>query len=212
MDNELIAAVVALDDPTPPVPFNPNAKKLFVLVDTQYDFMMSNGALYVEGAESLFPSINKKLFELTQNEPWGFIYTMDSHNKDTYPNSGESRQFPIHCVEYSAGWSNVFDGLINYIADHGEHGTLELKKGVFDMWAEEHFLRDRMIKNAEAEGIRDVVIFGVAADFCVKWAADGFLRLGWNVEIPRTLTAGIYRDIDTVVAEDYVGQNIKVIG
>ena len=48
-----------------------------------------------------------------------------------------------------------------------------------------------------AGGALLLVIIGVAADFCVKWAADGFLARGFNVESPRRLTRGIVRDIDS---------------
>jgi len=183
-------------------------KKLLVIIDTQADFMLSTGALYVTGAEQLIAPINNYLLNLPADID-SVIMTYDTHFADTYPDSEEAKQFPIHCVYNTPGWQNVFNDAS--ILGRDEVNFLRLEKPVFDMWATSDTMRDNFIDGVSKSGVKDVVVIGVAADFCVHWAVNGFVERGFNVEIPRSLTAGIVRDIDTVVAEEYAGKNVKVI-
>lgn len=213
MDTELVNAVLAMDDNTKP-------KKFVVVIDTQFDFVMPDGALYVTDAQSTVLPTIQYLYGLKPEETAGVLFTFDTHHKETYEGSEEAKQFPIHCVYKTPGWQNVYNKEL--VDNRIEVVTLE--KGVFNMWEEDTVLvygidgrplafdsdRDHFFESLLEDGVRDVVIIGVAADFCVKWAADGFLARGFNVEVPRRLTRGIVRDIDTVVREDYAGKNIKV--
>lgn len=217
METELKNAVLAMDDPTPVKPLGP--KKLVVFIDTQVDFMVDGSALYVKDAEPLIGKLNNFAYHLDPAEVEAVLFTFDTHDKASYEGSEEAKMFPIHCEKGKPGWENV----INHKLIHNDIQPFFLHKGVFDMWAEENVLvesyhtgwaepRSDWIEQYEFDGINHVVIVGVAADFCVKWAADGFLNRGWHVEIPRGLTAGIVRDIDKVVLEDYESCNVLVTG
>lgn len=212
METELVSAVLAMDDD---IVIKPK-KKFVVFIDTQVDFMVEGSALYVTGAQNLIGQLNNFAYHLKPEETEGVLFTFDTHRRETYETMPESKQFPIHCVYGTPGWENV----INFNVVNHDIPFYNLEKGVFNMWEEEEvFLsgssadieRDMFFTKLKDSGVDTVVIVGVAADFCVKWAADGFLARGFNVEIPRSLTAGIVRDIDTMVAEDYAGQNIKVL-
>lgn len=212
MEKELVSAVLAMDDD---IAVNPK-KKFVVFIDTQVDFMVEGSALYVTGAQDLISKLNNFAYHLKPEETAGVLFTFDTHRPETYETMPESKQFPIHCVYGTPGWENV----INFNVVNHNIPFYNLEKGVFNMWEEDSvFLsgieadtdRDFFFNRLKAQGIDTVVIVGVAADFCVKWAADGFLERGFKVEIPRSLTAGIIRDIDTMVAEDYAGKNIKVL-
>lgn len=213
MEQELVNAVLAMDDDI-------KAKKFVVFIDTQVDFMVEGSALYVAGAEPVISKLNAFAYHLKPEEVEGVLFTFDTHYDETYPTSEEAKQFPIHCVYNTPGWRNV----INPEIINRDIPKYALRKGVFNMWedvveiqqeaifphASEPMDRDVFFNDLKAAGITDIVIVGVAADFCVKWAADGFIDRGFNVTVPRSLTAGILRDIDTVVAEDYAGKNFKV--
>lgn len=210
MDAELENAVLAMDDAT--VAEKPK-KKFVVFVDTQVDFMVEGAALYVKGAQDLIGKLNHFAYHLNPDEIAGVLFTYDTHHKTTYPTSEEAKQFPIHCVYGTPGWANVVTHSCNV-------KTHVLSKGVFNMWEEDGLEvkvpgyhgepRDEFFYKLRRNGVDTVVIVGVAADFCVKWAADGFLSRDFNVEIPRSLTAGIVRDIDTVAREDYVGAKLTI--
>lgn len=192
------------------------AKKFAIFIDTQVDFMLPSAALYVQGAEKIIGDLNNFAHSLTKDEYDGALFTFDTHSELTYPGSEEAKQFPIHCVQHTSGWENVVN--FNILKTGVPLYTLE--KNVFNMWEEkdieivgfEHEDRDFFFENLLARGIDTVVLVGVAADFCVKWAVDGLLERGFKVEIPRHLTAGIVRQIDQVVQDDfYANPNVTIV-
>jgi nicotinamidase/pyrazinamidase len=190
-------------------------KKFLVVVDTQFDFMMPKGALYVQGAEEIIvPGINF-LANLNPDEYAGVLFTYDTHTPEIYEGSPESQQFPIHCVKGTPGWENVFNPkLVNQ-----DIATFTLEKGVFNMWEEENIkIEDEDGDLAEREYFFEhlknhadtVVVIGVAADFCVKWAIDGFVQRGWNVEVIHSLTMGIVDQMPEVLnAPEYT--SVKLV-
>jgi nicotinamidase/pyrazinamidase len=58
----------------------------------------------------------------------------------------------------------------------------------------------------EVRDIDTVRIFGVASDFCVNWAVQGFLKRGYHVQIIERLTAGIGMDIRETAAKFFDGR------
>src|SRR6201982_528187 len=67
-------------------------------VDTQADFMLPGGKLYVPGAEKLLPNIQK----LTDVARKGKVFLV-SHGCYHSPNDPEFQTFPPHCVKGSPG-------------------------------------------------------------------------------------------------------------
>jgi len=189
--------------------------KLFdIVVDAQNDFMRPDGKLYVPDAEMIIPALNQYIAELTDSV--GVLFTFDTHFEDTYPKSEEAKQFPIHCIKNTPGWRLAVDLGMSALPIH----TLE--KGVFDMWAEPHLKvitvvwtdesveahpngidREMFFENLKQAGVSKVRITGVAADYCVKWAIDGLLERGFDVEVVNGLTVGIERQIEQVIQEEF---------
>lgn len=191
------------------------AKKFAIFIDTQVDFMLPSAALYVAGAEKIIGDLNNFAYSLTPEEYVGALFTFDTHMTDTYETYAESKQFPIHCVQYTPGWENVINP--NLLRSGVEYYNLEKK--VFNMWEEndidivgfDHTPRDTFFDKLKEDGVDTVVVVGVAADFCVKWAVDGLIERGFKVEIVRNLTAGIVRQIDEVVLDDFAGKDVKLV-
>jgi len=185
-------------------------QRLVVVVDTQADFMCADGALPVAGAEALIASMQRWLASLRPADTAGVLFTFDTHSAEAYPASAEAEQFPLHCVHRTPGWANVLDsGAVDPAIP-----VYRLEKGVFDMWAEadvvieavvtgETVARDAFFTSLSARGVREVAVIGVAADYCVRWAIEGFMARGFSVELPAGLTRGIARPIEQVVAEDF---------
>lgn len=200
-------------------------KKFVVFIDTQGDFVFRNGKLPVAGAEDILADLLRFAAGLDPEEVAGVLFTFDTHEEETYigspenlgnPEAGEPG-FPIHCVKGTPGWENV----INPRLIDSRIPVYTLEKGVFDMWAEDNIevhgeemyaskARDGFFARYLQEG-QTVVVVGVAADFCVKWAVDGFVKRGFNVEVPANLTRGIIRQIDQVVAEDYEAGKVVIV-
>ena len=178
-------------------------KKFLVVVDTQYDFVMPNGKLYVKGAEQIIVPGIEFLANLNPQAYEGVLFTFDTHTPKVYTGSPESELFPIHCVSGTPGWQNVF----NKDIIHRDIKVWGLEKGVFNMWEEpnEELFHEAWMGDAESHKLvnRDVFfeslpktstlieVFGVASDYCVKQAVDGFVERGFAVAVIDQLCQGI---------------------
>ncbi|MGY2733841.1 cysteine hydrolase [Sphingomonas sp. UYP23] len=195
-------------------------RSVVIVVDTQADFMLPDGALAVEGAEALIAPMTAWLGTLRPEETAGVVFTFDTHYAQTYPFSAEALEFPIHCVRETAGWRNMLspDSVDPAIPAY------RLEKGVFAMWSEPGLVledertpargligRDAYFDELRMDGVTSAIVIGVAADYCVRWAIDGLVKRGFSVSVPRALTRGIAREIDQVLVEDFVGKNVVEI-
>lgn len=191
--------------------------RFVIVVDAQRDFMLPDGALYVAGAETLVGPMNDWLAALDPGDIDGVLMTFDTHDAATYPSSGEAAQFPLHCVRGSAGWRSALDPA----AIDPAVPLYRLEKGVFAMWEEPDVTiddvrapdrpaipRDRFFADLKARGVDEVIVTGVAADFCVRWAVEGLLARGFHVVVPRAMTRGIVRQIDALAVDDWAGRNV----
>ena len=195
-------------------------KKFLVVVDAQNDFMLPEGALYVPNADKVIAPLQEFIHSLDPNEYEGILVTFDTHNASTYPASAEALQFPPHCYKGSNGWNLAVDLYLN--RNNLPVPMYRLEKGVFDMWAETDLKvvsiratedktdREKFFQHLRDAGVDTITVTGVAADYCVKWAIDGFVKRGFLVEVPEHLTAGIADQIDAVVAQNF-GPTVSVI-
>jgi nicotinamidase/pyrazinamidase len=198
-------------------------KKILVVVDTQYDFMMPGGALYVKGAEEIILPGIQFLGSLDPDEYQGVLFTYDTHYEATYYDMPESKAFPIHCIRGTPGHANVFNpSLVS-----GDIAILDLVKGVFNMWEEENILignsgfgdtrptntweRDQFFKDLKDSGTEVVEVMGVASDYCVKWAVDGFTKLGYKVKVLDKLCRGIGDQAAQVFAVPEYQDSVEVV-
>lgn len=188
-----------------------------IVVDAQNDFMRADGKLYVPGAEAIIPALQAYL---TKVDNLGVLFTYDTHLEGVYETSEEAKQFPIHCIKGSEGWQLAIDPSVVRVP------VYTMEKGVFDMWKEPTLSvytddalsgnpedvedRDVLFKDLKACGVTKVRVTGVAADYCVKWAIDGLLTRGFEVEVMGDLTVGITRGIEQVVQDDFTDQPVSV--
>jgi nicotinamidase/pyrazinamidase len=200
--------LTAIELSATPLPVS-GRKRFVIVVDMQGDFVHAAGALPVPDAEAIVAPMQEWLAALAPETTAGVLLTFDTHVPEVYAGSPESAQFPIHCVHGTRGWESVLDA--GAIAPSIPVYTLD--KGVFDMWAESGLSLKPLDKEGAAidrevffaslatEGLRDVTVVGVAADFCVKWAIEGLLARGFRVELPAALTRGIGMEAAAVVAQ-----------
>jgi nicotinamidase/pyrazinamidase len=186
--------------------------RFVIAVDVQRDFMAADGALPVPGAEALIAPIGDWLAGLRPEETAGILFTFDTHRPDLYAGSAEAEQFPLHCVHGSPGWALTIDPARVDPAIP----LYRLEKGVFAMWAEPDLAiedmrnpsapprpRDAFFASLRAQGVTEVTVIGVAADYCVRWAIDGLVERGFRVEVPARLTRGIGSEIEAVARESW---------
>ena len=191
--------------------------RFVVVVDMQRDFVASDGALLVAGAEEMVAPMNAWLASLQPAEVAGVLFTADTHVPEVYALSEEAKQFPPHCEVGTPGWALVVDPNVVDAAIP----TYRLEKGVFDMWAEPGLAverigtadttdREAFFNGLQAQGVEHVEVVGVAADYCVRWAVEGLLARGFRVTVPVGLTRGIVRQIDMVALEEWTGRNLAI--
>ncbi|MDQ1231125.1 cysteine hydrolase family protein [Sphingomonas sp. SORGH_AS_0879] len=191
--------------------------RFVVVVDMQRDFVASDGALLVAGAEEMVAPMNAWLASLQPAEVAGVLFTADTHVPEVYALSEEAKQFPPHCEVGTPGWALVVDPNVVDAAIP----TYRLEKGVFDMWAEPGLVverigtadttdREAFFNGLQAQGVEHVEVVGVAADYCVRWAVEGLLARGFRVTVPVGLTRGIVRQIDMVALEEWTGRNLAI--
>ena len=173
-------------------------KLIFWEVDTQADFMLPGGNLYVPGAEKLLPNIRK----LTDAARQGRVFLVSHgcyHTKD----DPEFATFPPHCIKGTSGAAFVPEALTGQVVtvpnepkaavprDLSGYQQILLEKQTLDIFQSRHAdeLLERLDRDAE------FVVFGVVTEYCVRFAAKGLLERGRRVSVVRDA-------IETLSAQD----------
>ena len=159
---------------------------VFWEVDTQADFMLPGGKLYVPGAERLLPNIRK----LADAARQGHVFLVSHgcyHGKD----DPEFKTFPPHCIKGTTGAGLVPEALTQRVItvaneptaalphDLSQHQQIHLEKQTLDIFESQHAgkLVERFDPHAE------FVVFGVVTEYCVRFAAKGLLERGRRVSV-----------------------------
>jgi nicotinamidase/pyrazinamidase len=156
-------------------------KSIFFLdVDTQRDFILPGGRLYVPGAERLIPKF-RRLFDFARKNEITVLSTTDAH----LPDDPEFERFPPHCVQGTEGQRKIDDTLLArpYILENKtiDRNLLEVvrkyrqiivQKQTLDVF--ENPVVGKLLRTLPSRAI----VFGVATEYCVKLAALGLRRFG----------------------------------
>jgi nicotinamidase/pyrazinamidase len=173
-------------------------KVVFWEVDTQADFMLPGGNLYVPGAERLLPNIRK----LTDAARQGRAFLVSQGCYHT-PDDPEFQTFPPHCIKGSAGSALVPEALTDRIISVPNHASatlprdlspyqqILLEKQTLDIFQSRHAAK---LLEQFADDV-EFVVFGVVTEYCVRLAAKGLLDRGRRVSVVRDA-------IETLKAED----------
>ena len=159
---------------------------IFWEVDTQADFMLPGGKLYVPGAERLLPNIRR----LTDAARQGRVFLVSHgcfHTKD----DPEFNTFPPHCIKGTTGSAYVPEALAEKIItipnepsaslplDLSQYQQILLEKQTLDIFESRH--AGELVKQFAADA--EFVVFGVVAEYCVRFAAKGLLDRGRRVSV-----------------------------
>jgi nicotinamidase/pyrazinamidase len=157
----------------------------FFDVDTQRDFMLSTGALYVAGAERIIPKL-RCLFDFAKKNEISILSSMDAH----VPNDPEFQQFPAHCVQGTEGQRKLDETLLprplifpnkpvdrNLMEAVRKHQQVIVEKQSLDPFGNP--VLERLLRVLPPHAI----VFGVATEYCVKLACLGARRMGVPVAL-----------------------------
>jgi nicotinamidase/pyrazinamidase len=171
---------------------------IFWEVDTQADFMLPGGKLYVPGAERLLPNIRR----LTDAARQGRVFLV-SHGCYHTQDDPEFNTFPPHCIKGAAGSAYVPEALTEKVVtvpneptaalpqDLSQYQQILLEKQTLDIFESRHAAE--LVKRLGSDA--EFVVFGVVTEYCVRLAAKGLLERGRRVSV-------VQDAIETLKAED----------
>jgi nicotinamidase/pyrazinamidase len=155
-------------------------------VDTQRDFMLPGGALYVPGAEKRIPNL-KRLVDLAREGKAFLVSTTDAH----MPDDPEFRDWPPHCVQGTPGQRKIPETLTgdvltvpndpNFVlpADLRSRRQLVIEKQTLDDFDNPH--TERILERLDGE--TEHFVFGVVTEYCVRLSVMGMLKRGYRVAV-----------------------------
>ena len=160
-------------------------------VDTQVDFMLPGGKLYVPGAERIIPNL-RRLVDTARQGRVLLVSSADAH----LPDDEEFKDFPPHCVQGTPGQKkipetltrspvvvpNVPDACLPEGFAAGQQVLIEKRK--LDVFTNPNIrgVLERVVRSA-APVRPEFVVFGVVTEYCVACAASGLLERGHRVAI-----------------------------
>jgi len=175
---------------------------IFWDVDTQADFMLPGGKLYVPGAEKLIPNLKR----LTDAARQGRVFIVGDACTHA-PDDPEFERFPPHCVRGTPGAEIIPETRAEKVlivpnragpaipANLSEFQQVILEKQTLDVFDNPNAEKvlERVVEFTDADA--EMVVFGVVTEYCVRLAAKGLLDRGRRVALVRDA-------IETLKAED----------
>jgi nicotinamidase/pyrazinamidase len=184
-----------------------------ILVDLQNDFLPT-GALPVPDGDAVIPVANSLLprFDL-------IVATQDWHPADhgsfaaQHPGTQPGQiidlhgltqvLWPVHCVQHTPG-ADFAPGLdtskIHKIFPKGTDPTIDSYSGFHDNG---HRRATGLADYLRAQGVTDVVILGLATDYCVKFTALDAIQEGFSTRVVTDACRGVNLspgDVDRALA------------
>lgn len=162
-----------------------------LVVDVQNDFADPAGSLSVRGGAEVVKAANREIAEATAAGAL-VVYTQDWHPEVTPHFAVHGGPWPVHCVHDTWGAAlhpdlvvegpvvhkatGLEDGYSGFSTRH--HVTGEVRRTDLDAVLREH-------------GITDVVIVGLATDYCVRSTALDAVALGYRATVLRDAVAAV---------------------
>jgi nicotinamidase/pyrazinamidase len=154
-----------------------------VVVDVQNDFADPDGSLFVAGGHAALPFINQQI-EAANASSATVVYTRDWHPDTTPHFAKDGGIWPVHCVGDTWGSDFHPDLLVSgpeiKKGSGGEDGYSGFSVRNPQTGARTATGLEDLLRDAE---ITDVVVVGLATDYCVKETALDAARLGFATTV-----------------------------
>jgi nicotinamidase/pyrazinamidase len=162
---------------------------IFIDVDTQNDFLLPVGALYVPGAEKIIPAL-ERLYALARSRAIPVIATADAHT-DRDP---EFAAWPPHCVAGTLGQLKIAGTLLAGAVSIPNVASAEIPDApqlIVEKQTVDVFQTATIHRVLEARPAKRYVVFGVVTEICVWNAARGLLAASHAVDIVTDAVASL---------------------
>lgn len=184
-----------------------SVQTVFWDVDTQFDFLSPEGALYVSAAETLIPNL-RRLTERASDLMIPIIADSDDHewtDAEISFNPDFKTTFPPHCMRGTPGAERIPETRQSWtlVAGHQRLSPQEIRVGLEAPHPRVLILKKTLdvFLNPNTEAILEflqpetVVVYGVALDFCNRMVIEGLLaRQQTQIVAVTDATKPIYPD------------------
>ncbi|MGK3649268.1 isochorismatase family protein [Pseudarthrobacter enclensis] len=200
--------------------------RALIIVDVQNDFC-EGGSLAVEGGAAVAGAISEYI-DAHHNEFDHIVATQDWHidpggHFSDHPDFKDS--WPPHCVAGTRGaelhpdleteyiqayfrkgqYAAAYSGFEGLLAPEDAVPTGERQPGAGPDVVEADEDAIGLDDWLQSHDVEDVVVVGIATDYCVLATSLDAVQAGYSVTVLRSLTAGIAEDLEEAVAEMELG-------
>ncbi len=195
---------------------------VFWEVDTQADFMLPGGKLYVPGAEKIIPNLRRLVDAARQGRVF-LVSDACVHSLD----DEEFKHWPPHCVRGTPGAEIIPEALAGKVhrmpnqqiatlpSDLAKFQQVVLEKqtlDVFDNPNTEALLEQlRPDGNPAMDKDAQFVVFGVVTEYCVRLAATGLLLRGKRVAVVTDAIKALDRTAGDKTLEELTAKGARLV-
>jgi nicotinamidase/pyrazinamidase len=195
-----------------------------IVVDVQGDFTTwRKGALAVEGTDAAFIETLRKATEELKQAGHAVFATQDWHPADHisfYTNHPGRKPFdvvdvrnkkqvlwPPHCVQGTKNAELILDDtLFDAVVRKGQDRRYDSYSGFQD----DCRARTEMDGLLKKRGIQELIVYGIATDYCVKATALDAANAGYKVAVVAGLSRGVSPDTVARALEEMKANGITI--
>lgn len=198
---------------------------LFWDVDTQVDFMKSDGKLYVPDSESLIPVLGR-LTDYAHTHRIRIIASSDDHvagHRELSDAPDWQTTFPDHCMRGTPGQAKIAETALRHpltiepepqdpaaigARARGHDGDILFLKHWFDV-----FTNANVLPVLRALAPARIVLYGVALDVCDKYAIEGLLQHRPDIRLALVTDAvrAIHADQSAPLLGDWEKRGVQLV-
>ncbi len=195
-----------------------------IVVDLQGDFTTyKNGSLAVAGTDEAFVNKVQKVTQELSAKGYPIFGTQDWHPGDHisfFSNHAGKKPFeaiqiegrtqvlwPPHCVQGTENARVIVDNnLFLAIVKKGKDKRFDSYSGFQDDGGAKTEMNRILIKN----GIKELIVYGIATDYCVKATAIDAAAAGFKVTVIEGLSKGVAPDTTAKALEEMKAKGITI--
>jgi nicotinamidase/pyrazinamidase len=189
-----------------------NESLVFLDVDTQVDFVLPTGSLYVPGAEEIVPNL-KKLLACARERHIPVLSSADAHP----PDDPSFAEWPPHCVIGTPGQQRIPETQLPaaivipnrpgaFAPPVRWSGQFVIEKQAYDVSTNVNF--DAILASL---GPRRFIVFGVATECCVRSSALALRRRDLLVDLVTDAIKAITEEGGRRAIEEMTAAGVRLV-
>ncbi len=167
------------------------SRTALVVVDVQNDFADPEGSLSVAGGPAVVAAANAEV-EAATAAGAPVLYTQDWHPADTPHFAKDGGTWPVHCVQDTWG-AQLHPELVvrGEVVRKGEHGEDGYSGFSMRDPSTGEVVPTRLAALLRDADVHELVVVGLATDYCVRATALEGREQGWPVTVPWSAVAAV---------------------